>query len=418
MKYDFLEPFKEYLYQNLTKNTAKTYYAAIVKLLADIQFSDIRQITAEWMLEEAGRKFHTKAEFSAAKNGIKWLGKFYPDLRIPAEEEFRAVSVHKRNFSKKPKKTIYLNPTRRKINQIRDKKLKYAYRLALVSGLRVSELADLEAGDFSFESGKIYVRVRHGKGGHGGVVECREDPYLYERLPPFLEQSNGKVFYSDSYMKEKAGQLGMECHDLRRIFAIETRNELKREMPVSAANDIVQERMRHSRFSTTKRYLFNRKLKFEYEDEEKKEVTKEEKINQQQTSEGGLSEKDIVSVTQIDKERYRQISENILSDEVVLTPKCKEHIIARRGKEFFDKYSPHFKEIIDNPDFIFKDSKLATALVARKFVEDGKYINIVLRLVVQGDNPEYKNSIITAIGENEKRFEQRLRNSEYIYKKE
>lgn len=34
------------------------------------------------------------------------------------------------------------------------------------------------------------------------------------------------------------------------------------------------------------------------------------------------------------------------------------------------------------------------------------------------DNPEYKNSIITAIGEGEKRFAQRLRNSTILYKKE
>ena len=34
------------------------------------------------------------------------------------------------------------------------------------------------------------------------------------------------------------------------------------------------------------------------------------------------------------------------------------------------------------------------------------------------DNPEYKNSIITAIGESEKRFAQRLRNNTALYKNE
>ena len=59
------------------------------------------------------------------------------------------------------------------------------------------------------------MTVRKGKGGHGGVVECREDPYLYERLPQFLERNReGKVFYSESYMRQKADQLGIECHDL------------------------------------------------------------------------------------------------------------------------------------------------------------------------------------------------------------
>lgn len=136
----------------------------------------------------------------------------------------------------------------------------------MVSGLRVSELADLETEDIRFEGEKIYVNVKKGKGGHGGVIECRKDPYLSRRLPPFIEENRkGKLFYSESYMRQKADELGIECHDLRRIYAITTRNDLKKEMPVDEANRIVQDRLRHVRFSTTKRYLFNRKLKYEYE---------------------------------------------------------------------------------------------------------------------------------------------------------
>ena len=50
-------------------------------------------------------------------------------------------------------------------------------------------------------------------------------------------------------------------------------------------------------------------------------------------------------------------------------------------------------------------------------MEDGKYINIVLRVVVEGDNPSYKNFIVTAIGTSEKRFAQMLRNNQPIYSK-
>ena len=59
-----------------------------------------------------------------------------------------------------------------------------------------------------------------------------------------------------------------------------------------------------------------------------------------------------------------------------------------------------------------------TALVCKRIVENEKYINLVLRIVIETDNPEYKNSIITAIGESEKRFAQRLRNNTVLYKKE
>lgn len=280
MKYDILEPFKGYLQEQLSPNTARKYYAAMVKLFRNVQFSDISQINREWILQETARRFRTKSEYSAVKNGLKWLKKWEPELDIPSEEEFTAVSRKKRNFSKKPKKVIYLKPTQRKINQVENERLRYAYRLALVSGLRVSELADLEAGDITFNDEKIFVRVTKGKGGHGGVIECREDTYLRERLPDFLKQyPEGKIFYSEAYMREYANHLGIECHDLRRIFAIETRNELKKEMPVDEANVITQQRLRHVRFSTTKRYLFNRKLKYGYE-KQKAELKSEKNSGQ------------------------------------------------------------------------------------------------------------------------------------------
>lgn len=268
MKYDILEPFKKHLQETMSPNTALTYYRAVDKLFRPLQFQSLSQIETDWILQEAGRRFRTKSEYSAVKNGLKRLKQFDDSLQLPAEEDFKQVSIKKRNFSKRPRKVIYLKPTQRKINQISDDRLRYAYRLAMVSGLRVSELADLEAADISLEAGKIFVNVRKGKGGHGGVIECRPDKYLTERLPDYLKKyPEGKVFYSAQRMKNYANDLGMECHDLRRIFAIKLRDELKKEMPVTEANAIVQQQMRHSRFSTTKRYLFNRKLKLEYEDQ-------------------------------------------------------------------------------------------------------------------------------------------------------
>lgn len=265
MKYDILEPFKEYLYSQLPANTARTYYTAVNKLFKDIQFNSLEQIDKDWINEKCRELFKTRNEYSAVKNGLKRLKEYDSTLQLPSEDEFHAVSIRKRNRRKKPTKIIYLKPTQRKINQLSDEKLRYAYRLAMVSGLRVSELA--EASDIEINNEKIFVTVRHGKGGHGGKIECSPDSYLQKKLPEFLvkHKTDEKLFYSEVYLRQRATELGIECHDLRRIFAITTRNALKKEMPVEEANAIVQQRMRHARFSTTKRYLFNRKLKFEYE---------------------------------------------------------------------------------------------------------------------------------------------------------
>lgn len=123
-------------------------------------------------------------------------------------------------------------------------------------------------------------------------------------------------------------------------------------------------------------------------------------------------------VGKIEREIYKCITEEIRTDEVIITDERIEHICERRGNEFYNRYKGSFEEILQNPDYIFKEKREHTALVCKKIVQDEKYVNLVLRIAIETDNPEYKNSIITAIGEGEKRFAQRLRNSTILYKKE
>lgn len=95
------------------------------------------------------------------------------------------------------------------------------------------------------------------------------------------------------------------------------------------------------------------------------------------------------------------------------------HIIERRGQAFYDRYSPYFREIAESPDYIFADKKHAnTALVAKTLEMDGTNIHLVIRLAVETDEEGMENSIITAIVENEKRYNQRLRNNTPLYKRE
>ena len=46
-------------------------------------------------------------------------------------------------------------------------------------------------------------------------------------------------------------------------------------------------------------------------------------------------------IAKLDVQRYSCVAEHIRSSDVILTEKQKEHIIERRGKEFYDKYSPY-----------------------------------------------------------------------------
>ena len=121
-------------------------------------------------------------------------------------------------------------------------------------------------------------------------------------------------------------------------------------------------------------------------------------------------------VGRIDIERYSACTnKRIITDEVVLTQNRVQHIIERRGIDFYEKYVNRFSEIICDPDYLFKDARDNTALASKMFYENGEAVNIVLRLAVEGDNPEYKNSIISAVKEGESRFNQRLRNNTPVY---
>ncbi len=122
-------------------------------------------------------------------------------------------------------------------------------------------------------------------------------------------------------------------------------------------------------------------------------------------------------VGKLNKEIFRCISENIRTDEVIILEDRINHIIERRGEEFYNKYFGIFKQIVEEPDYIFRDNE-NTALVCKRIEDDGKVINLVVRLVLPMDDPEYKNSIITAIGENESRFQRRLRNHIPLYKRD
>lgn len=120
----------------------------------------------------------------------------------------------------------------------------------------------------------------------------------------------------------------------------------------------------------------------------------------------------------IDIGKYSGVCDRIRGRVVVLTDKQREHIIVRREKDFQLCY-PHFKEVIEDPDYIFKDKKHNNTAVASKTLSvGGQHVNIVIRLAVEGDREDYLNSIITMYLESDKRYGQMLRNNIPLYKKE
>ena len=117
----------------------------------------------------------------------------------------------------------------------------------------------------------------------------------------------------------------------------------------------------------------------------------------------------------LDKVCCNAITEIILTDEVIITDERIRHIVERRGQAFYNEYREYFSEIIASPDYIFQDEREHTILVCKSVHHKGASVNLVVRLVVEGENPQFKNSVITAVKENDKRFAQRLRNNAPIF---
>ena len=114
---------------------------------------------------------------------------------------------------------------------------------------------------------------------------------------------------------------------------------------------------------------------------------------------------DVQKIADIDIAKYSVVAPNIRSSTLVLTENQKEHIIKRRGQEFFDKYAAHFADIAKDPDYIFPDKAHPNTAIACKTLEiDGANINLVIRLAVQGDDENLENSVITAIAESKKKI--------------
>ena len=263
MKYDILLGFKRYLQDSLNTNTAKTYYSAVKKVFNDCNISSLGDVSEDYIMNRL-KRFRTKNEVSAAKNGLKHLAKYDSSLRLPSDEIFKNIMRHKRNHVKSKGRSVNFDTMMKKTNACRDPRMKYAYRLAAVSGLRVSELAALDPGDIIFQSdGRLKIHVRHGKGGKEGWVICLKDDYLYEHLKHHIGtlQPNERLFYDESYMRKYAWEHGMEMHNFRRAFAVLQKRELLQDgCNAKVADKIVQEQLRHSRFSNTKRYLYGRKI--------------------------------------------------------------------------------------------------------------------------------------------------------------
>ena len=124
----------------------------------------------------------------------------------------------------------------------------------------------------------------------------------------------------------------------------------------------------------------------------------------------------VYQIGKIKRERFKRITDKITTTDVILTNKQVEHIKERHPNDY-EKYFKYFKEIVEDPDYIIKDTRPNTGFLLKEYIEQNKQFQLILRLHTSDDNRTYKNSIITFFKINRKKYNQYLRNKEIVWKK-
>ena len=124
---------------------------------------------------------------------------------------------------------------------------------------------------------------------------------------------------------------------------------------------------------------------------------------------------DVQFLCRIDRRIYSCVTEDITTDEVVITNERIEHIKDHHPKDY-EQYLMYITQILQEPDYILENEP-NTALVLKEFKEDDRRFRLVLRLKTSTDNPEHKNSVLTFMKTNEKKWGQNLRNKKILSKR-
>lgn len=123
-------------------------------------------------------------------------------------------------------------------------------------------------------------------------------------------------------------------------------------------------------------------------------------------------------VGRIDRKIYECITDDITTDEVIITEERIQHIVERHPNDY-EQYYAYLKTVVEDPDYIIEANKPNTALILKEIIESNeRQFKTILRLKTSKDNKDFKNSIITFMKINEKEWSRLIRNKRILYKKE
>ena len=106
----------------------------------------------------------------------------------------------------------------------------------------------------------------------------------------------------------------------------------------------------------------------------------------------------------------------LTTDELILTDERDDHIKERHDRDY-NLFHQCVYDIIKRPDTVLKDSKNQNTVFYIKYIEE-THLNIVIRLSLEIENTNRKNSIITSYQLGAKTLKRLKKNNKTLYNKE
>mgnify|MGYP004551893921 FL=1 len=122
-------------------------------------------------------------------------------------------------------------------------------------------------------------------------------------------------------------------------------------------------------------------------------------------------------VGKIDKNIYKCIVDEFVTDEVIITDERIQHIKDRHPNDY-ERFCLYIPQIIADPDYIIEANKPNTAILMKEIIENNEKFKLVLRIKVKNDPVEYKNSIMTFWHIGDKTWRKSLKNKNILYSRE
>lgn len=121
-------------------------------------------------------------------------------------------------------------------------------------------------------------------------------------------------------------------------------------------------------------------------------------------------------IGKLDRKLYSCISNEITTDDVIITEERIQHI-RQHHPGHFEVIEPYLYLAINEPDYILENMP-STAILLKEIVDNDLRLQIVLRLHTVTDQEGFQNSIISAWQIRDKEYRRLLRNKVVLYKRE